>query len=94
MWGFFNPAKITSLNAANELYAATNGAEGQPYTVDSVASFDEEELKNLEFGFKGNAFDGRFQYSTAIYFMKWKDNVQPVEPLLGSDAPSWRTTSA
>lgn len=75
--GFFNPAKIASLNAANALYDATNGAEGAPYTVDSVSSFKEEKLTNIEFGVKGNALDGRLQYATAVYFMKWKDNVQP-----------------
>lgn len=75
--GFFNPDIIASLNAANALWAATNGAEGAPYTVESVVNFKEEELENLEFGFKGSAFDNRLQYSTAIYFMQWRDNVQP-----------------
>jgi iron complex outermembrane receptor protein len=75
--GFFNPAKIASLNAANDLFVTSGGTEGAPYTVESVASFNEEKLTNVEFGMKGSALDGRLQYSTAVYFMKWKDNVQP-----------------
>ena len=75
--GFYNPAIIASLTNANALWEATNGAEGAPYTVASVENFQEEELENLEFGFKGTALDGRFQYSTAIYFTEWRDNVVP-----------------
>ncbi len=75
--GFYNPAIIASLTNANALWEATNGAEGAPYTVASVEHFQEEELENLEFGFKGTALDGRFQYSTAIYFTEWRDNVVP-----------------
>lgn len=76
--GFFNPDKIASLNNANDLYETTGGVEGQPYTVEQLVNFKEEKLTNIEFGVKGNALDGRLQYSAAVYAMKWKDNVQPV----------------
>ena len=76
--GFFNPAIRATLDAANALWETTNGAEGVPYTVENVVNFDEEQLTNLEFGFKGSALDGRLQYATAIYFMEWEGNVQPI----------------
>ena len=90
--GFFNPDKIASLAQANLDYAACNadpacvdGSVGVSYTLDGVESFDEESLSNIEFGMKGSAFDGRFQYTTAIYFMKWEDNVQPTNLYWGPD---------
>ncbi len=76
--GFFNPALQATLAAANALYDATGGAEGVAYSLDDVINFDEEQLTNLEFGFKGSALDGRLQYATAIYFMEWEGNVAPL----------------
>ena len=76
--GFFNPGIIASLNEANALFASSGGTEGVPYTVENLENFEEEELQNIELGIKGSALDGRLQYATAIYSMKWKDNVQPV----------------
>ena len=76
--GFFNPAIRATLDRANALWEETNGAEGVPYTVENVVNFDEEQLTNLEFGLKGSALDGRLQYATAIYFMEWEGNVQPI----------------
>ena len=83
--GFFNPDIIASLNNANELWATTNGAEGAPYTVESVENFKEEQLTNIEFGIKGSAFDDRLQYASAIYFMEWHDNVQPTNLYWGPE---------
>ncbi len=76
--GFFNPAIQETLHRATQLWEDTDGAEGVPYTVDTVINFDEEQLTNLEFGIKGSALDGRLQYASAIYFMEWEGNVQPI----------------
>ena len=76
--GFFNENMQATLARANALYDSTGGAEGVSYTLDDVINFEEEQLTNLEFGFKGSAFDGRLQYATAIYFMEWEGNVQPL----------------
>ena len=48
------------------------------YDADAFSTFKEEELTNIEFGFKGNALDGRLQYAGAIYTMAWTGQVQPV----------------
>lgn len=45
------------------------------YSTDTFATFDEEELSNIEFGFKGSALDGRFQYAGAVYRMAWENQV-------------------
>ena len=76
--GFFNPAIQETLRRATQLWEDTNGAEGVPYSVETVINFDEEQLTNLEFGIKGAALDGRLQYASAIYFMEWEGNVQPI----------------
>lgn len=76
--GFFNPAIAATLDRATQLWEDTNGAEGVPYSVDTVINFDEEKLTNLEFGIKGAALDGRLQYASAIYVMEWEGNVQPI----------------
>ena len=73
--GFFNPAIAATLHRATQLWEDTNGAEGVPYSVETVINFDEEQLTNLEFGIKGAALDGRLQYASAIYFMEWEGNV-------------------
>jgi|GEM_PF-732566 outer membrane receptor protein involved in Fe transport len=39
-------------------------------------SYKEEEISQLEFGFKGNLLDGRLTYSGALYSIKWKDQIQ------------------
>ena len=76
--GFFNENMQATLARANALYDSTGGAQGVAYTLDDVINFDEEQLTNLEFGFKGSALGGRLQYATAIYFMEWEGNVQPL----------------
>ncbi len=76
--GFFNPAIAATLDRATQLWEDTNGAQGVPYSVETVINFDEEKLTNLEFGIKGSALDGRLQYASAIYVMEWEGNVQPI----------------
>ena len=76
--GFFNENMQATLARANALWDSTGGAEGVAYTLEDVINFDEEQLTNLEFGFKGSALDGRLQYATAIYFMEWEGNVAPL----------------
>lgn len=46
------------------------------YGSDTYVNFEEETLINYELGFKGTAFDGRFTYATAIFFMDWQDQTQ------------------
>ena len=76
--GFFNENMQATLARANALYDSTGGAQGVAYTLEDVINFDEEQLTNLEFGVKGSALGGRLQYATAIYFMEWEGNVQPL----------------
>ena len=76
--GFFNENMQATLARANALWDSTGGAQGVAYTLEDVINFDEEQLTNLEFGFKGSALGGRLQYATAIYFMEWEGNVAPL----------------
>lgn len=46
------------------------------FVASDFTSYKEEEITQLEFGFKGNAFDGRLTYSGAIYDILWKDQIQ------------------
>jgi outer membrane receptor protein involved in Fe transport len=48
------------------------------YDSSRYASFDEEELANFEVGFKGNAFDGRFTYAGAVYYMEWENALENI----------------
>ncbi len=48
------------------------------YDSDRYVSFEEEKLTNFEFGFKGNAFDGRFTYAGALYYMIWEDALENI----------------
>ena len=48
------------------------------YDSSRYLSFDEEVLSNFEFGFKGEAFDGRLTYAGAIYFMQWDNALQNI----------------
>lgn len=43
----------------------------------SIDSVDADSLKNYELGTKISAWDGRFEFETAVYYMKW-DDVQQV----------------
>ena len=88
--GFFNPAIAATLRRATQLWEDTNGAEGVPYSVETVINFDEEQLTNLEFGIKGAAMDGRLQYASAIYFMEWEGNVQPINLYWGDQSLTGR----
>ena len=73
-----NPAGV-NVGFFNETLQETLAAsEWVTYSLEDVINFDEEKLTNLEFGLKGSAFDGRLQYATAIYFMEWEGNVQPL----------------
>ncbi|MBX2849463.1 MAG: TonB-dependent receptor [Acidiferrobacterales bacterium] len=47
------------------------------FTSDDFLFYDEETLTNYEFGFKGNALDGRLSYTGAIYYALWEDAIQP-----------------
>lgn len=69
--GFFADDKATSLDAA---FAAGDVS----YDSESFIYYDEEELINYELGFKGTAFDGRFNYSAALFLMDWTDSTQTV----------------
>ena len=46
------------------------------FTSSDFISYDEEEMNQLEFGFKGNLLDGRLTYAGAIYMINWKDQIQ------------------
>ena len=48
------------------------------YDSSRYLSFDEEELTNYEFGFKGDALDGRLTYAGAVYFMEWDNALQNI----------------
>jgi outer membrane receptor protein involved in Fe transport len=53
---------------------------GESYDVSFDAatfrSYQEEQLTNIEFGFKGSLLDGQLTYSGAIYSIDWKDQLQ------------------
>lgn len=46
------------------------------FAADDFTSYNEEEITQLEFGFKGNALDGRLTYAGALYYIEWKDQIQ------------------
>lgn len=46
------------------------------FQADDFTNYKEEEITQLELGFKGNLLDGRLTYSGAIYSIKWKDQIQ------------------
>jgi outer membrane receptor protein involved in Fe transport len=62
---------------ANGVYT---GLDADPYTVafdaDTFASYREEEIINIEFGFKGSLLDGKLSYAGAVYMIDWKDQLQ------------------
>lgn len=61
---------------------------GNNYSADfqsaDFRSFREEEMTQIELGFKGDLFDGRLSYSGAIYSIEWKDQIQNGSIDLGS----------
>lgn len=46
------------------------------FTADDFTSYKEEKITQLEFGFKGNMFDGRLTYAGALYSIQWEDQIQ------------------
>jgi len=46
------------------------------FDSETFQSYREEELTNIEFGFKGNLFDGGLTYAGAIFMIDWKDQLQ------------------
>lgn len=56
------------------------GLAGDNYKVgfdaETFQSYREEELVNIEFGFKGTLFDDKLSYAGAIYMIDWKDQLQ------------------
>ena len=48
------------------------------YDSSRYATYDEEELTNYEFGFKGTALDGRLTYAGALYYMIWDNALENI----------------
>ena len=46
------------------------------YTYDDFIAYKEEQITQLEFGFKGNALNGRLTYAGAVYWIDWADQIQ------------------
>ncbi len=46
------------------------------FTRDDFTSYKEEQITQLEFGFKGNALGGRLTYAGAVYWIDWADQIQ------------------
>lgn len=73
-----NPDYTTDAACTGDAASIANAACNSyyvDYNSDTFATFAEEELTNIEFGFKGTAFDSRLQYAGAVYSMVWKDQV-------------------
>ena len=74
------PDDISDAYASNTGVWYTDGSQGTvlagqtyqtEYTRDAFTSYKEEEITQLELGFKGNAFNGRLTYAGAIYWIDW-----------------------
>lgn len=62
-----------------ETAALVDGRAGNTNKTDTLKAFedyDEEEIWNYEIGLKGNLLDGRLAYTTAVYYIDWKDALQ------------------
>ena len=46
------------------------------FTRDDFTSYKEEQITQMEFGFKGNALGGRLTYAGAVYWIDWADQIQ------------------
>lgn len=58
----------------------TTRIPGQTYlsefTRDDFTSYKEEQITQMEVGFKGNALGGRLTYAGAVYWIDWADQIQ------------------
>jgi iron complex outermembrane receptor protein len=54
------------------------GHKNVDYNSDDYLAYGEETLTNYEIGIKGTAFDNKFSYTAALYFMVWDDAVQSI----------------
>lgn len=53
----------------------------QPFAPGIPATFDSDELKNLEFGIKSRLADNRLQLNAALFLIDWEDiQVEPRDP--------------
>lgn len=87
---------IDAYDATNQIWY-TDGTQTTPltgnlyktdFTADDFTSFKEEEMTQIELGFKGNLFDGRMSYAGAIYMIEWEDQIQNGAISLGSPCES------
>ena len=46
------------------------------FTRDDFTSYKEEQITQMEIGFKGNALGGRLTYAGAVYWIDWADQIQ------------------
>ena len=62
----------------------TWGEDQTGFDSETFQSYREEQLTNIEFGFKGNLLDGDLTYAGAIYMIDWKDQLQNGDIYWGS----------
>jgi outer membrane receptor protein involved in Fe transport len=54
----------------------------QPFAPGIPATFDSDELTNLEFGIKSNWLENRLQFNTTVFLIDWDDiQVEPRDPV-------------
>ena len=46
------------------------------FTRDDFTAYKEEQIDQMEIGFKGNALGGRLTYAGAVYWIDWADQIQ------------------
>lgn len=68
--GFLEAGRIRSLQAASAAGVIS-------FDNTTFVNYDEEEITNFEVGIKGSVMDNRLGFAVSLYYMDWKDMIQP-----------------